>query len=87
MFFNGNLDTSFADLQVSGAIYALAVQPDGKILVGGSFSTIGGQNRLNLARLNADGTVDSTFNPNTSDINGRVSALALQPDGKVVIGG
>ena len=44
--------------------YSIAVQADGKILVGGCFTSIGGQARNYIARLNADGTVDATFNPN-----------------------
>ncbi|MBU4386019.1 MAG: delta-60 repeat domain-containing protein [Actinobacteria bacterium] len=38
-------------------INALAVQPDGKIIVGGWFATVGGEERNNIARLNADGTL------------------------------
>src|SRR6266568_3767450 len=44
-------------------VYALAVQADGKILVGGLFSTLGGQSRYGLGRLNADGTLDASFSP------------------------
>ena len=43
-------------------VFSLAVQADGKILVGGSFTTLGGQSRTNIGRLNADGTPD-TFPP------------------------
>src|SRR2546428_4232803 len=39
-----------------------AVQADGKILVGGAFTTLGGQSRNIIGRLNADGTVDTSFN-------------------------
>jgi uncharacterized delta-60 repeat protein len=67
-----------------GQVSALAVQTDGRILVGGSFTTIAGQSRNSLARLNADGTVDEGFNP---EISGPVTALALQEDGKILIGG
>ena len=42
---------------------ALAVQPDGKILVGGYFTTLGGQPRNYIGRLNADGTLDAGFTP------------------------
>ena len=44
-------------------MYSLAVQADGKILVGGDFTTLGGQTRNYIGRLNADGTLDTGFNP------------------------
>ncbi|WP_198973132.1 delta-60 repeat domain-containing protein, partial [Xylophilus sp. ASV27] len=63
---------------------SLAVQPDGKVLVGGGFTQLGGQTRTYLARLNADGSLDTGFNP---DANNAVYSLAVQPDGKVLVGG
>lgn len=65
-------------------VNAIVVQTDGKVIVGGSFTSFGGQTRNRLARLNADGTLDSTFNPNA---DGSIYALALQPDGKILVGG
>ncbi|MEJ7623893.1 MAG: carboxypeptidase regulatory-like domain-containing protein [Pyrinomonadaceae bacterium] len=62
---------------------SLIVQPDDKIVFGGSFPTVNGQSRRGIVRLNADGTFDSTFNPNLSIT---VSALGLQADGKYLIG-
>jgi hypothetical protein len=71
-------------------VNALVFQSDGKLLVGGSFTSSSTRatgtavNRSNMARLNADGTVDS-YNPGP---NAAVNAIALQPpDGKAVIGG
>jgi uncharacterized delta-60 repeat protein len=65
-------------------VYAIAVQADGKILAGGTFTTIGGSARNRIARLDAaTGLVDS-FNPNA---NGDVNSLTLQPDGKILVGG
>jgi uncharacterized delta-60 repeat protein len=61
-----------------------AVQPDGKIVVGGGFTTLGGQSRSRIGRLNADGTLDTSFNPGANDY---VYSLAVQPDGKIVVGG
>ena len=46
----------------------LAVQADGKILVGG-FTTLGGQTRNCIGRLNADGTLDTGFNPRGSRLS------------------
>ncbi|MEY4939476.1 MAG: hypothetical protein RIQ93_1211 [Verrucomicrobiota bacterium] len=85
----GQLDTTF-DPSTSAAVTAIAVQPDGKIFLGGTFTSLlpngsaTGASRGRLARVNSDGTVDTTF---TADFDGSVSALALQPDGKLVVGG
>jgi len=65
-------------------IWSIALQPDGKIVIGGQFSTVGGVTRNHIARLNSDGTLDTGFNPNA---NNRVSSIAIQPDGKIVIAG
>ncbi len=67
----------------------MALQPDGKILIGGQFTTLspnGGRpdTRNRIARINPDGTVDNAFNPNA---NGGVSAIAVQADGKILVGG
>jgi uncharacterized delta-60 repeat protein len=64
---------------------AVVAQPDGKIIVGGTFSDVSGVPRTNLARLTADGTLDASFVP--PSIDGTVRTIALQPDGKVLIGG
>jgi uncharacterized delta-60 repeat protein len=85
---DGSLDVSF-DPGANGDVYAFAVQADGKILVGGWFTTLGGggtgtTTRNCLGRLNADGSLDATFNPGATNA---INALALQPDGKIVVGG
>jgi uncharacterized delta-60 repeat protein len=80
---DGSLDTGF-NPNSNGDVYALALQADGKILVGGFFITIGGQARNRIARLDpATGLADS-FNPDASDA---VLALAVQANGKIVVGG
>jgi uncharacterized delta-60 repeat protein len=68
----------------NGIVQAVAEVPGGKIIVGGSFTTIGGQPCNDIGRLNPDGTLDMTFK---SGANGTVLALAVQPDGKVLVGG
>ena len=68
----------------SGWVGSLAVQTDGKYLVGGDFTNLGGQPRNYIGRLNADGTLDNTFNPGASF---RVLSLAVQADGKILVGG
>ncbi len=72
------------DPDVDGNVYAIAAQPDGKLIIAGQFSEIGGTARRNLARLNPDGTVDASFNPSP---NSPVRALLVQSDGRIVIGG
>ncbi len=69
---------------VETVVYATAVQPDGKILIGGLFSTVLGVTRNNIARLNTDGTLDTAFNPSA---DGVVFSIAVQPDGKILVGG
>jgi uncharacterized delta-60 repeat protein len=84
---DGTVDGAFNPGAVGpdlSAVYCLAVQSDGKILVGGEFTTLGGQSRTNLGRLNADGTLDTTFNPRP---DGPVYSLVVQPDGKILVGG
>jgi uncharacterized delta-60 repeat protein len=81
---DGRLDRTL-DLGIAGGyVGATAVQPDGKILIGGSFSNILGVARTNLARLNTDGTLDMAFNPNP---NYDVYSIAVQANGKVLAGG
>ena len=77
------------DPNANGSLYAVVVQPDGKILIGGDFTTLspnGGAPvvRNHIARLNPDGTLDTVFDPNA---NGAVRAIALQTDGKILVGG
>jgi uncharacterized delta-60 repeat protein len=80
---SGAVDVSFAP-EVEGGILALAVQGDGAILAGGSFSSISGKSIRNLARLYANGQIDESFNP---DVNGSVECLLVQADGKILVGG
>ncbi|MEI2725481.1 MAG: immunoglobulin domain-containing protein [Verrucomicrobiota bacterium] len=68
-----------------GGKNAFAVQPDGKVLVGGFFTSVNGLARTNLARLNADGSTDTNLVPAALDQS--VTTVALQPDGKILIGG
>jgi uncharacterized delta-60 repeat protein len=85
---NGTQDFGFVSTITSGSngIYKIAAQPDGKVIVVGTFTTYGGQSRGRIARLNADGTLDTTFNP-PGGSNANINAVALQTDGKILIGG
>ena len=80
----GLVDAAYNPNVGSGQVTATAVQSDGKTIVGGTFTTVGGAAHANLARVNADGSVDATFNPT---VNSGTRAVAVQFDGKIVIGG
>ena len=100
---NGTLDQTFnykagiTDRGLNGATNTIAIQSDGKILVGGSFTSYTDGTIMNtscpafLCRLNTTGTLDQTFNyfplRGFFGINGTVSAIAVQSDGKILVGG
>jgi uncharacterized delta-60 repeat protein len=67
-------------------IYALATQSDGKIVVGGFFTSLNGASHYNIVRLNPDSTIDPSFDPNLGTY-GSVRSIFVQPDGKILIGG
>jgi uncharacterized delta-60 repeat protein len=70
----------------AGTINDVVRQPDGKYIIGGSFTSINGVRARNLARLNADGTLDAAFTANCK-ASQPVLTLALQMDGSIVAGG
>jgi uncharacterized delta-60 repeat protein len=87
---DGSIDPGFNVGPIGGyAVNSVGVQPDGRILVGGSFNSIGGINRTNIARLNDDGSVDLSFDPGSA-VQGTTANLLgsflLQPDGKILVG-
>ncbi len=88
---DGTLDNTF----VSGSgfidffrnIRTLAVQQDGKIIVGGRFTSYNGTSNLkNFIRLNTDGTIDPSFNIGTS-FNSMVSSIVIDSGGRILVGG
>ena len=84
---DGSLDTNFnRGVGLNGGVNALTLQPDGKVLIAGDFTSVYGVPRAGVARLLANGTVDTTFTPGAG-AKGSVRTLALQPDGNVLIGG
>jgi uncharacterized delta-60 repeat protein len=86
---DGTLDRSFAEQEgLNGQVNALAIQPTGHIIAGGTFSQAGQREILNLVRYDANGQVDTAFGAGGSPgTNGSVFALAVQPDGKILVGG
>jgi uncharacterized delta-60 repeat protein len=73
---------------VGGTVAAMVQQADGRIIIGGTFNAVNGVPRANVARLNADGTLDEDFAPTPiAGVSGPVHALALRPDGAILVGG
>ncbi|HQO03178.1 MAG TPA: InlB B-repeat-containing protein [Spirochaetota bacterium] len=84
---DGSLDTSFdPGIGADSSINSIALQGDGKILIGGDFTSYNGMARNRIARLNADGSLDTSFNPNAGASNS-IYSVAVQGDGKILIGG
>ena len=85
----GNLDTSFKSIFVSGAPCPKYIQADGKIIVGGFFKINNYPDYLCLIRLNADGSLDSSFNNFNSVIsaNSNINTVCSASDGGYLIGG
>lgn len=98
---DGSLDSTFtpgtgpSDMPGggTGTVHAVAVQPDGKILVGGSFGKFAGaSNTFRLARLNTNGTVDTTFatnygkTPLDASVFG-ITTIRVLASGKILIAG
>jgi uncharacterized delta-60 repeat protein len=82
---DGSLDATFdSGTGFDTAPNFIIVQPDGRILAGGSFTVYNGATRVNLVRLNTDGSLDNSFSP---VVEGTVYAIALQANGKVLVGG
>ena len=90
---DGSLDLSFEPgLGLGGPflntwVESIIVQPDGKILIAGGFTSVAGVPRNGVARLHANGALDTTFDPASGSSNGHVRTITLQSDGKVMVGG
>jgi len=80
-----SVDTNFnTGTGADSTIRCLVLQSDGKILIGGMFTNFNGMAVRKIARLNADGSLDTTFQ---LQVPGNVYAMALQQDGEILIGG
>ncbi len=91
---NGGVDNTFnGAVSKLGLVDAIAEQPDGKILVGGIFHKANGTSRFNIARFNADGSLDASFNTGIAEpdesvnFSNRVYDIEVQADGKILVGG
>ncbi|HEY3863683.1 MAG TPA: Calx-beta domain-containing protein [Verrucomicrobiae bacterium] len=91
---SGTIDSTFNVGSGAGGsnavVHAIAVTPNNQILVGGDFTQFANQNHHHLVELNLDGTINTNFaafDGITSDINGSIRALTVQPDGRILIGG
>jgi uncharacterized delta-60 repeat protein len=76
-----NIGTGF-----DNRVESIAIQSDGKILVGGNFTTFTGSTQNSLIRLNSDGSKDTSFNIG-SGFNSEVRSIAIQSNGKILVGG
>ena len=83
---DGSIDESFnPGIGFNNAVDKVVIQNDGKILVSGSFTGFNNTQRNALARLNSDGSLDTTFDADI--LGGTVLSIGLQTDGKILIGG
>ncbi|MEP7094109.1 MAG: delta-60 repeat domain-containing protein, partial [Flavobacterium sp.] len=85
---DGSIDNSFSvGTGFDKNVYALDLQSDGKIIVGGSFLNYNGVSKKRVLRLYPNGTLDTTFESGTGFSNGDVRNILVQPDDRILIGG
>lgn len=85
---DGTLDTSFDVAPgFDNTVYSLALQSDGKIIIGGEFTTYKTITRNRIARIDSLGALDTTFNPGVGFSGNSIYAIAVQADGKIIAGG
>jgi uncharacterized delta-60 repeat protein len=85
---NGTLDEEWggAATGINGAVFDVGTMSDGKVIIGGGFTEVGGYSRNSFARLHFNGEVDRNFEPGEG-ANGPVFTVAIQPDGNILLGG
>ena len=84
---NGSRDNSFnIGTGFNGGVLSIGIQGDGKVIIGGSFTTYQGITANRIIRLNSDGSRDNSFNIGTG-ISSNVRSIIIQNDGKVIVGG
>lgn len=82
--FDASIAIGCGTVNYPSAVFAAAEQPDGRIVIAGCFQSVGGQTRINVARLLADGTLDSTLDPRP---NGPVFTVVITADERILIAG
>lgn len=83
----GDLDSSFTPgTGANDSVFSMDIQSDGKILIGGVFTSYNGTTRNHIARLNTDGSLDTSFDPGVGP-NGHVISMEIQSDGKIIVSG
>ncbi|MFB3386209.1 T9SS type A sorting domain-containing protein [Flavobacterium sp. LAR06] len=84
---NGTKDSSLSiGTGLNFPVTSIVKQNDGKILLGGNFTSYKEVSQNNLMRLNSDKSKDNSFSIG-SGFNGSVNSIALQNDGKIIVGG
>lgn len=85
---DGSIDSSFNIRNgFDKYVYAMALQSDQKIIVGGSFLAFDGISQKRIVRLNTDGSLDVTFESGTGFSKGDIRSILVQPDDRILIGG
>ena len=85
---DGSIDSGFnVGIGFDKYIYAMALQSDGKIVVGGNFINFNGTAQKRIVRLNSNGSIDSTFQSGSGFSKGDVRSILVQPDGRIIVGG
>ncbi|MDB6154487.1 MAG: hypothetical protein JWL90_2940 [Chthoniobacteraceae bacterium] len=84
---DGTPNPAFSAPAFDGTSELVVAQPDGKFIVAGSFMEIGNVTRWKLARFNADGSVDATFDPGAGPGSGSISAMAVLGDTGLLVAG
>jgi uncharacterized delta-60 repeat protein len=86
---DGSIDTTFnsGGIGVDGYLLDGEILEDGKIIIAGLIYNYNGVPAKNIVRLNTDGTRDLSFDTGLNSFNGNINTFAIQPDGKIVVGG
>jgi uncharacterized delta-60 repeat protein len=86
---DGSLDTSFATTGTgfNSTVYSMTLDSNGKIMVAGAFATYNGTTVNHLARLNTDGSLDTTFAMAGTGLNYQVNTVVFDSAGRILVGG
>ncbi len=86
---DGTTDTTFnsGNSGPNNTVFDIAMQTDGKFLIGGNFKSYNGVSQNSIVRINSDGTLDTAFNTSLTGVSTSVNKIALQPDGKILVSG